>query len=105
MRVLFGLPLFLIDSDELLSLACVFAKAVVGNSIKPGGKLCFAAEAADVFVSANKRILREIIGKGDVAARELPQQTAHARLMATDQLAISVLVLIDNDPSDKCGIG
>ena len=73
LRVLFGLPLFFINPDEFLSFAGVFAKTIVGDPIKPGGKLRFTAKAANVFVSANKSVLRQIIGQGAVAAGELAQ--------------------------------
>jgi len=72
-RVLFGLPLLFIDPDELLSLPGVFAKTIVSDPIKPGGKLRFPAKGANFFVSANESVLRQIIGQGDIAAGELPQ--------------------------------
>ena len=105
LRILFGLPLFLINADKFLSLAGIFAKAVVGDPIKPGGKLRFAAKASNVSVSADECILSEIIGECDVAASKLAQQTSHARLMPADQLAKSVLVVIDKDSSNEVNIG
>jgi hypothetical protein len=35
----------------------------------------------------------------------LAQQTAHGRLMTTNQLAKSVLVVINKNSGDKAGIG
>jgi hypothetical protein len=97
--------LLCIDSDQLLPAAGILAKTIVGDSIKPGGEFRFAAEPADVFVSANKSVLGQIVRKRKVAAGELAQQTAHARLMPTDQLAKSVLVVIDKNSGDKSCIG
>src|SRR5437868_15248363 len=105
LRFLLGLLLFFINANELFSFARVFAKAIVGDPIKPGGKLRFAAKSPDVFVGANKCLLRQVVGHRNVAAGELAQQTTHARLMTTDQLAISVLVVINKNSSDKAGIG
>jgi hypothetical protein len=105
LRVLLGLPLFFIDSDQLLAAAGILAKTIVGDSIKPGRELRFATKRAEIFVGANEGILGQIVRKGKVAARELSQQTADARLVPTDQLAKCVLVVIDKNSSDKCGIG
>src|SRR5947208_7082907 len=103
--VLFRLPLLLIDANELFQASCVLAKAIVGDPVKPGGKFRLAAEAADVFISANESFLGQIVRQRDVAPRELSQQTANARLMTTNQLAKSVLVLINKNSGDKAGIG
>ena len=103
--ILFGLPLLFIDSDQFLSFAGIFAKAIVGDSIKPGRKLRFTAKAPNVPVSANKRVLGEIVRQLNITAGKLAQQTAHARLMTTDQLAKSVLVVIGKNSSDEVGIG
>ena len=105
MRVLFGLPLFFINPDKLLPFAGVFAKTIVSDPIKPGRKFRFASKTSNVFVGANEGVLREIVGKRDVAPSELAEQPAHARLMTTNQLAISVLVVINKNSRDKAGIG
>src|SRR5256885_13773108 len=105
LRVLLSLPLLFIDANQLLAAACVLAKTIVRDSIKPGGEFRFAAEPADVFVSANKSVLSQIVGQGRVPTRELAQQTPNSRLMPTNQLAESVLVVIDKNSSDKAGIG
>ena len=83
----------------------MLAKNVVGDSIKPGRKLGFAAKAPDVFVSADERFLSKIIGQLDVGAHELSQQAAHGRLMAANQLAKSVLVAINKNSCEQIGIG
>jgi hypothetical protein len=102
---LLGLPLFFIDANQLFAAASVLPETIVGDSIKPGGELRFATKAAQILVGANKSVLGQIVRKRKVAARELAQQPANARLMPTDQLAKSVLVVIDKDSGDKCGIG
>ncbi|MEY2601956.1 MAG: hypothetical protein QOJ36_1275 [Verrucomicrobiota bacterium] len=105
LRVLLRLPLLFIDADQLFSAARVLAKTIVGDSIKPGGEFRFATKSAQVFVGANKSVLGQIVRKRKVAARELAQQTANARLMPAHQLAKSVLVVIEKNSGDKCGIG
>ena len=67
----FLLPLRFIDPDQFLPLPRVLAEAIVSDSVKPGRKFGLPAKAADVLVSANERFLREIIGQGEIAAREL----------------------------------
>ena len=74
LRVLFGLPLLLIDPNELFAFTSVFAKTIVGDPIKPGVKFCFTTKAPDVLVSAKERVLRQIVGQRDVAPSELAQQ-------------------------------
>lgn len=105
LRVLFGLPLFFIDPDELLSFPRVFSKTIIGDAIQPGGKFCFATEGSNVLIRADKGVLCKIIGQRGIAPSELAQQAANARLMTTDQLAISVLVVINEDSGNKAGIG
>ena len=105
MRIRLGFELRLIDPDQLFSFARFFAKAVVGDPIKPSGKSRFAAKATDAFISANKSVLGQIVGEGEIAAGKLAQQTSHARLMSTNQLAKSVLVVIDKNSGDKACIG
>jgi hypothetical protein len=102
-RVLFGLPLFFIDTHKFFSLASVLAKAVVTDTIKPCRKLRFTAKAPDIFVGADEGLLGKIVGQSDVASGELAQQAPDARLVAADQLAISVLVLVNkNSSNERC---
>jgi len=57
------------------------------------------------FYKRNESFLGQIVRQRDVAPRELSQQTANARLMTTNQLAKSVLVVINKNSGDKAGIG
>lgn len=104
LRVQFALPLCLIDADQFLSFTRVFAETIVGDAIKPGRKFRFAAKAADVFVGAQKSFLREIVRQREVCPGKLAKQTAHTRLMATNQLAKSVLVVINKNSSNEARI-
>ena len=101
MGILFALQSLFIDADELFAPPRVFAKTVIRDPVKPGGKTRFAAKAADIFISAQKSFLGEIIGQSDVATRKLPKQTSHARLMPPDQFTESVLVIIDKNSCDE----
>ena len=94
----------LIDADEFFPFPRVFAKRVVGDSIKPSGETRFAAEAANVFVSAKESFLGEIVGQGEVAPRELPQETTHRRLVIAHQFGEGVVIIIEKNPCDKIGI-
>ena len=105
LRVLLGLPLLFINADELLSLAGVLAKAIVGDSIKPGRKTRFAAEAAEVFVSPQKRFLGEIVRERNIGADQLAEQASHTRLVIPDQLRKGVVVVIDKNAGNEICIG
>ena len=104
MRVELGLQLRFIDADQFLASARIFAKTIVGNPVKPGRKFRFAAEAADMLVSAQKRFLREIVGQREVCPGKLAKEASHARLMTTNQLAKSVLVVINKNSSNEVRI-
>jgi hypothetical protein len=93
-----------IDPHQLFAFARMLAKDVVSDAIEPGGKLRFAAKASDVFVSADERFLRKIIGQLHVRARELAEQAAHGRLMSPHQLAERVLVAINNNACEQVRI-
>src|SRR2546430_17205011 len=97
MRIRLGFELCLIDSDQFFALARYFAKAVVGDTIKPGGKFRFATKAADVLVSAQKRFLSEIVRQGDVVAHKLPQKTADRGLMIPHQFSKSVVIILNKN--------
>src|SRR2546430_12503862 len=100
LRVRLGLELRFIDPDQFLAAAGVFAKTIVGDAIKPGGKTRFAAKAADMFVSAQKCFLGQIVGQGNVGAGKLSKQTAYSGLMTSHQFAECMLVIIDKNSRD-----
>ena len=100
-----ALPLRLIDSNQFLSSAGIFAETIIGDSIQPCREPRFTAETVDVPISANERLLGQVVSQGEIAAGELTQQTTDARLMTTNQLAKSVLVVINKNSSDKVRIG
>jgi hypothetical protein len=105
LRIMLRLQLLLVHADKLLAAARVLAKTIVGNAVKPRGEARFAPKAADIFVSANKAFLREIVGERDICPGELPQQTTHSGLMPAHELAERVLIIIDKDSGDKVRIG
>src|ERR1700757_927576 len=104
LRILFCLPLRLIDAHQLLAAPCVLAKAIVRDSIKPGGKARFTAKAADIFVGTEKSFLCEVIAQSDVRAGELPQQTAHTRLMPPHKFSEGVLIVIGKNSRNEVRI-
>lgn len=102
--IMFCLQLSFIDANELFSFPRFFAEAVVGNAIEPGGKTRFAAKAPEIFVRAQKSLLRQIVGQGNVRADELTQEPADARLMIADQLRKRVVVIREQNAGNKIGI-
>jgi hypothetical protein len=105
LRIMFGLELSFIDANQLLSFAGLFAKAIVGDPIKPGRETSFAPKAAQIFVGAQKGFLREIVRERNIGADQLTEQTSHARLMIPHQLREGVVVVIDKNTSDEVCIG
>jgi hypothetical protein len=103
--IMFPFQLSFIDANQLLSFPGFFPKAIISDPIKPGGKTRFAAEAAEVLVGAQKRLLREIVRERDIGADELTEQTPDARLMISDQLTKGVVIIIDENASDEICIG
>jgi hypothetical protein len=105
LRIVFGLQLSFIDANQFLPFPRFLPKAVVGDAIEPGRKTRFAAEVAQVFVSPQKRLLREVVGQRDVRADQVAEQTSDARLMIPDQLRKSVVVVINKDSRNEVCIG
>lgn len=102
--VLLGLEHFFIDSDQFLSFAGLFAETVIGDAVKPGGEFRFSPKAADVFVSAQKSLLSEVICQGEITSRELSEQAADRGLMIPDQLGKGMVVIVNQDPRNKIGV-
>jgi hypothetical protein len=93
-----------IDSDQFLPFAGFFAETIIGDAIKPGGKLRFSSKTPDVLVSAQKSLLSEIIGQGQIIPRELPEQAADRGLVIPDQLGKGVVIIVNQDPGNKIGV-
>lgn len=102
--VLLGRELCFIDSDQFLSFAGVLAETVIGDAIKPGGKLRFTAKAADVLVSTQKSFLSEIIGQSEVASCKLSQQAADRGLVIAHEFSKGVVIIFKKNSCDKIGI-
>lgn len=105
LRILLGLQLSFIDANELLSFAGFFAETVVSDPVEPGRKARFPAKAAEVFIGAQKGLLREIVRERDIGTDELAEQTSHARLMIPHQLRKGVVVVIEKNAGDQVCIG
>jgi hypothetical protein len=104
-RIAFRLEDGLINADKFLPLARIFPEAVISNPVEPGGEFRLAAKAADVFVGFNERLLRQIIGQREIAARELSEQTAHDRLMTAHEFSEGMVIILKKNSCDKVGIG
>src|SRR5205807_1961226 len=98
---MFRLQLSFIDANELLSFARFLAETIVSDSIKPSRETGLAPKAAEVFVSAQKSLLREIVRQRNIGADELAEQTSHARLMIPDQFRESVMVVIEKNAGNE----
>ena len=105
LRIVFRLQLSFIDANQLLSFPRFFPETIVGNSIKPGRKTGFPAEAAEVFVGPQKRFLRQIVRQRNIGADQLTKHTSHTRLMISDQLGKGVVVVIDKNARNEVCIG
>ena len=103
--IMLSLQLSFINANELFSFAGFFTETIVGDPVEPGRKARFPTKAAEVFVGAQKRLLREIIRERDIGANELAEQTSHARLMIPHQLRKSVVVVIEKNAGDEVCIG
>ena len=101
LRIMLGLQLSFINANELFSFAGFLAETVVSDPIEPGRKTRLAAKAAEVLVSAQKRLLREIVRERNIGPDELPEQTSHARLMISHQLREGMVVIIEKNASDE----
>src|ERR1700694_5746892 len=100
-----GLQLSFINANELFSFAGFFAETVVSDPVEPGRKARFPAKAAEVFISSQKGLLREIVRERDIGPDELAEQTSHARLMVPHQLRKGVVIIIEKNPGDEVCIG
>jgi hypothetical protein len=105
LRIVFGLQLSFIDANEFLSFPRFFPKAIVGDSVKPGRKTRFAAEAPQVFVGLEKGFLRKIVRQRDIGPDQIAEQTSHARLVVPDQFRKGVVVVINQDTRNEICIG
>jgi len=103
-RILLGFEHRLIDPDEFLSLAGLFAETIIGDAIQPGGKFRFAPKTADILVGPQESFLGQIIRQSKVVAGKLPQQTSDRRLMIAHELGKGVVIIVNQDPCDKIGI-
>ena len=104
LRILLGFELRLIDPDQLFSLARLLAETVVADPIKPGGEFRFAPKTPNVFVSAEKRLLGEIVCQSEIAAGELAEEAADGRLMITHEFGKGVVIIFNKNPRDKISI-
>ena len=105
LRIMFARQLSFIDANEFLSFPRFLPETIVGNPVKPGGETRFAAKASEVFVGAQKRLLREVIGERDIAPDELAEQTSDTRLVITNQLRKGVVIVIDKNACNEVCIG
>ena len=105
LRILFGFQLSFIDANQFLSFPRFLPVTIVGDPVEPGRKTRFAAEAAEVFVGPQKRLLREVVRGRNIGADQLAEQTSHTRLVIPNQLRKSVMVIIDKNACDEVCIG
>jgi hypothetical protein len=105
LRIMFRLQLSCIDANEFLSFPRFFPETIVGDPVEPGGETRFAPEAAEVFVSPQKRFLGEVVRQRDIGTDQLAEQTSHTRLMIPDQLRKGVVVVVNQDTCNEVCIG
>ena len=104
LRVVFCFQSSFIDPDQLFALAGIFAKAVVSDAVEPGGKFRLTTKAGEISIGTNKCFLGQVVGQPEVVARKLAQETSDGRLVISHQLRKSVLIIFNQDTSDKFGV-
>ena len=105
LRIVFGFQLSFIDANQLLPFPRLFPETIVGNPVKPGRKTRFTAEAAQVFVSPQKRLLSEVVRQRNIRPDQIAEQTPHGRLMIPDQFRKGVVVVINKNARNEVCIG
>jgi hypothetical protein len=105
LRIMLTFQLSFIDANELFSLPGFLAETIVGDPVEPGGKTRFPPKAAEIFVGAQKRLLREIVRERNIGADELAKQTSDAGLMISHQLRKGVVIIIEKNAGDEVCIG
>jgi hypothetical protein len=103
--IMLRFQLSFIDANQLFSFAGFFAETIVSDPVEPGRKARFPAKAPEVFVGAQKGLLREIVRERNIAADELAKQTSDAGLMISHQLRKGVVVIIEKNAGDEVCIG
>lgn len=101
LRILFGFESGFINPDQLLPSPGVLAKTVVSDAIEPGREARFPTKAANVFVGLEECFLGQIICERHIASGELSEQTSHGRLVPPNEFRKRVVIIIEQDSSDK----
>ena len=73
LRIMLGLQLSFINANQLFSFTGFFAETVVSDPVEPGRKARLTAKAAEVFIGAQKSLLREIVRGRNVGPDELAE--------------------------------
>ena len=79
-------------------------EGVVGDAVEPTGEAGGAFEGADGAVGFDKGVLSEVVGSRGVALGETAEEVAHGGLVALDELAKGVAIVIDDDPQHQVDI-
>ena len=101
LRIMLGLQLSFINANELFSFPGFLPETVVSDPVEPGRKARLPAKAAKVFISAQKRFLREIVREGDIGPDELAEQTSNTRLVISHQFRKGMVVITEKNTSDE----
>jgi hypothetical protein len=105
LRVMFRLQLSFVDANQFLSFSGFLPETIVGDPVKPGRKTGLPPKAAEIFVSPQKGLLREIVRSRNIGADELAEQTSNARLVVAHQLGERVVIILEKNAGDKVCIG
>ena len=105
LRIMLAFQLSFIDANELLSFPGFLAETIVGDPVEPGGKARLPAKTPQIFVSPQKRLLREIVRERNIGPDELAKQTSDAGLMISHQLRKGVVIIIEKNAGDEVCIG
>jgi hypothetical protein len=105
LRVMFRLQLSFVDANQFLSFSGFLPETVVGDPVKPGRESRLPSKAAEIFISPQKGLLREIVRERKIGADKLAEQTPNARLVVAHQLGEGVVVILEKNAGDEVCIG
>lgn len=85
--------------------AASVAPLVMRDAEQPSGECRVAAKAREAVKGVEKRLLREVVGERVVAAAEMSQEMADARLVSLDERGKGSAVAIDHGACDQFAVG
>lgn len=80
------------------------AEFIVGDAEEPGGETRAAFKTGEGAIDFEERFLREVVGPGGVATREVTQETPDGGLVPLHELTEREAVVVGDDAGDELGV-